>query len=96
MNALAAKLSWKSPASVEAIENQLSKIKETISKLKTQALDKEENKTVALGTSKINYMDPRISVVFCKTFELPIEKVYTKTLLNKFPWAMECDLDWKF
>lgn len=39
---------------------------------------KEENKTVALGTSKINYMDPRITVAFCKTYELPIEKIFNK------------------
>jgi DNA topoisomerase I len=36
---------------------------------------KEELKTVALGTSKINYLDPRITVAWCKRHEVPIEKV---------------------
>lgn len=36
---------------------------------------KEDLKTVALGTSKINYLDPRISVAWCKRHDVPIEKV---------------------
>ena len=40
-----------------------------------QAVDKEENKTIALGTSKLNYLDPRISVAWCKKYDVPIEKV---------------------
>ncbi|KAF9620094.1 hypothetical protein IFM89_010744 [Coptis chinensis] len=38
-------------------------------------LFKEDLKTVALDTSKINYLDPRISVAWCKRHEVPIEKV---------------------
>lgn len=38
---------------------------------------KEDLKTVALGTSKINYLDPRITVAWCKRSEVPIEKVRT-------------------
>jgi DNA topoisomerase-1 len=43
-------------------------------------MKKEDNKTIALGTSKINYNDPRISVVWCKNNEVPIEKVFAKAL----------------
>jgi len=32
-------------------------------------------------------MDPRITVAFCKKMELPIEKVFSKALMDKFPWA---------
>ena len=60
-----------------------------LNKLETQAVDKEENKTIALGTSKLNYLDPRITVAWCKKFEVPIEKVYTKTHRDKFRWAIE-------
>ena len=85
-------------------------------------------KTVALGTSKINYLDPRISVSWCKRNEVhasimsvsvhlssrpgcehaalgataaaqacricicemqvPMEKIFNKSLLSKFHWAM--------
>lgn len=36
---------------------------------------KDDMKTIALGTSKINYLDPRITVAWCKRHEVPIEKV---------------------
>lgn len=36
-----------------------------ISKLELSARVKEDLKTVALGTSKINYLDPRITVAWC-------------------------------
>ena len=44
---------------------------------------KEDLKTVALGTSKINYMDPRITVAWCKRNEVPIEKVMLLVGLNE-------------
>merc|ERR1712029_289982 len=40
--------------------------------LKKEAVEKAENKTIALGTSKLNYLDPRITVAWCKKFEVPI------------------------
>merc|ERR1712071_119286 len=43
-------------------EKQLEKLKEQLMKLEVQATDREENKEIALGTSKLNYLDPRISV----------------------------------
>lgn len=51
---------------------------------------------IATNTSKTNYNDPRITVVWCKKTETPIEKVFTKVLLEKFVWAMETKMDWKF
>ncbi len=32
--------------------------------MEVQATDREENKQIALGTSKLNYLDPRISVAW--------------------------------
>ena len=49
----------------------------------------DENKDIALGTSKLNYLDPRISVAWCKKHEVPIEKVYNKTQRQKFMWAID-------
>ncbi len=49
-----------------------------------------------IGTSKINYMDPRISVAWCKRCEVPIDKVFAKTLRDKFNWAMAVDPNWEF
>jgi hypothetical protein len=117
---------------------------------------KDTAKDVALGTSKINYMDPRITVAWCKRVlflllfclfdllcqirsvlrsvfhglffvagwlsrcdlfalagysglgvsawadgvgrqnEVPIEKVFAKTLRDKFNWAMAVPSVWRF
>ena len=76
---------------------------------------RESLKNVSLGTSKINYLDPRcvpraalaaawyrcaegrppfparsISVAWCKKHEVPIEKIYTKVLLEKFGVRFAC------
>lgn len=42
----------------------LERLKEQLAKLNVQATDKEENKQIALGTSKLNYLDPRISIAW--------------------------------
>jgi DNA topoisomerase-1 len=54
---------------------------------------KDDGKQIALGTSKTNYNDPRISVAWCKKNEVKVEKVFTKNLLSKFLWAMYTDAD---
>jgi DNA topoisomerase-1 len=58
--------------------------------------EKDDEKDIALGTSKTNYNDPRISVAWCKKNEVKIEKVFPKNLLSKFLWAMYTDAEWEF
>jgi DNA topoisomerase-1 len=41
-------------------------------------------------------MDPRISVAWCKRNEVPIENIFSKTLRDKFNWAMAVEPDWEF
>lgn len=48
----------------EKKKKQVERLKEQLSKLEIQETDKDENKTIALGTSKLNYLDPRISVAW--------------------------------
>ena len=74
--------------SVEKRKKAVEKLKEQLEKLEIQRTDKDENKTIALGTSKLNYLDPRISVAWCKKHDVPIEKVYNKTQRQKFMWAI--------
>ena len=46
---------------------------------------------------KQNYIDPRLTVVFTKKFGVPIEKFFSKTLREKFDWAIKSvDEDWDF
>ncbi|XP_076632378.1 DNA topoisomerase 1 isoform X1 [Colletes latitarsis] len=73
----------------EKKKKTLDKLKEQLTKLEVQATDKEENKEIALGTSKLNYLDPRISVAWCKKNNVPIERIYNKTQRDKFRWAID-------
>ncbi|XP_043919548.1 DNA topoisomerase 1-like [Protopterus annectens] len=52
------------------------RIEEQLMKLKVQATDREENKQIAFGTFKLNYLDPRISAAWCKKWGVPIAKIY--------------------
>ncbi len=49
---------------MEQTEKKLQRSEEALKKLEVQALDREENKDIALGTSKLNYLDPRISIAW--------------------------------
>merc|ERR1711879_54232 len=71
----------------QQVKKSVKKMEDLIKKLQLNQKMKNENKEIALGTSKINYMDPRITVAFCKKIELPIEKIFSKSLMDKFPWA---------
>ncbi|GAB66961.1 topoisomerase I [Plasmodium cynomolgi strain B] len=72
----------------ESCKKKLIALIKKVEQLKHQMKVRDDNKTIALGTSKINYMDPRITVAFCKRFEIPIEKIFNRSLRLKFPWAM--------
>jgi DNA topoisomerase-1 len=79
---------FKKAPTTDACEAKIEKFAEQIRKLEIDVRDRDENKEVALGTSKINYMDPRISVAWCKRCEVPIDKIFARTLRDKFNWAM--------
>lgn len=51
-------------SNVQKKKKLLERLKEQLVKLNVQATDKEENKQIALGTSKLNYLDPRISIAW--------------------------------
>ncbi len=73
------------------------KIKDKIKKLKEKKKLRTELKDISLGTSKTNYIDPRITVSFMKRHNIPIEKLFNKSLQDKFKWAIDgIDKDWKY
>jgi DNA topoisomerase-1 len=90
------KASQKKARPIDKLEEAIDKVTERIKTHKLQIVDRDETKEVALGTSKINYLDPRITVAWCETHDVPIEKLFSKTLVTKFPWAMEVEKEWKF
>lgn len=74
---------------VEKLRKAHAKQVEMLDKLNVQATDKEENKTIALSTSKLNYLDPRISIAWCKKHGVDVGKVFNKTQREKFQWAID-------
>jgi len=78
------------------LSNQIEKAEQRVEKIRLDMSMKEDLKNVALGTSKINYLDPRITVAWCKRYQVPIEKIFSKTLLTKFVWSMESSEDFNF
>ncbi len=79
----------KPSATIEKLEQQIAKMDDRINAIKNQIIDKDENKTTALGTSKINYIDPRLTFAWCAKFDVPVEKMFPKTLRDKFKWAAD-------
>jgi DNA topoisomerase I len=69
------------------------------SKIKLTRLKRDQKinmKNVSLGTSKMNYIDPRIIFAFIKRFEIPPEKLFTSTLLKRFTWASKVESTYRF
>jgi DNA topoisomerase-1 len=64
----------------EKLLEQIGKLDVRINTLKVQLGDKDKLKDVALSTSKINYIDPRLTVAWCKKYDVPLEKMFAKTL----------------
>ena len=72
------------------------KIEVKIKLIKLKRDTKEKMKNVSLGTSKNNYIDPRIIFAFIKKYDIPPEKLFTKVLLKRFEWASNVDADYRF
>jgi DNA topoisomerase-1 len=75
---------------------KVEEIKSKIKKLKAKKEMKIEFKNITTGTSKTNYIDPRITIAFLKIHNIPIDKIFPKTLQDKFAWAMSTDESFKF
>lgn len=80
----------------ESLQKKLAALTLRIQAAKNQRIDRDENKTTALGTSKTNYIDPRITAAWCQQHGVPLEKLFNKTLREKFKWAMTVSKDWRF
>ena len=80
----------------ETKSDKVNKINNKIKLLKLKKNNKNASKNVSLGTSKLNYIDPRIVISFSKKFEIPLEKLFSKTEINRFDWAKNVDKDYRF
>jgi DNA topoisomerase-1 len=80
----------------KAVRKNLIKIELLLKTIKSKKNLKIEMKNVSLGTSKINYIDPRITISFMKRHNIDINKLFTKTLQEKFSWALDVDENFIF
>lgn len=78
----------KLPATPESCLKRIEKAEAKIEKLEADKTDKGEGAQIQNSTSKINYMDPRITIAFCAKAGLPLSKVFPATLIDKFAWAI--------
>ena len=85
-----------SGAKSEGLEKKFVTINSRLSALRLQMTDRDENKTTALSTSKTNYIDPRITAAWCTYHGVSLEKMFNKSLRDKFKWAMNVEKEWKF
>ena len=81
------------PGNVEAA---IEKAKVQLNREENNARIKDENKSVSLGTSKINYIDPRIVCSWATREKVPLSKLFSATLQKKFPWAMTVTDSYRF
>jgi DNA topoisomerase-1 len=77
-------------------KEKLAKIKNKIQLIKLKKESKLKMKNVSLGTSKQNYIDPRIIFAFIKKYEIPRERVFNDKLLKRFEWASLVESDFRF
>lgn len=98
--------------SVETIDNMIKKLKDKKNKttdkdklkllnaklvnLKMKKDTKIKQKNVSLGTSKNNYIDPRIIFAFQKKYNIPQDKLFNTALITRFEWASDVASDYKF
>lgn len=75
---------------------KIKKIDAKIDIFKLKKDTKGKMKNVSLGTSKTNYIDPRIIFSFIKKYEIPQDKLFTKQLLTRFEWASKVNKDYNF
>lgn len=84
------------PKDVIGCKKKIAETRMRLDKHNAAMQEKEDNKLVSLGTSKMNYMDPRITVSWCKKVDLAIERVFPRTVRTKFPWAMHFKSTYSF
>jgi DNA topoisomerase-1 len=83
----------------ESIKDKIAKLdkdsksyKEKVNKIK----EKEKSAHLALGTSKLNYIDPRITIATLKKYGIELDQYYNERELNKFKWAINTPKDYIF
>ena len=83
---------------ITAVNKKITNTKKKIKDLKNKKNLQSESKNLAKGTSKINYIDPRITISFLKKVGLfdQIDKFFNKSQQEQFKWAIEVTDDFRW
>lgn len=89
------------PSSLKSIENMKNKIKKEKNIEKKKILKKKYMilkllSNLNLSTSITNYIDPRIIYSFVKTYNLDIQKLVSKSIIQQIQWAENFSNKWVF
>ena len=81
-----------------AINKKITNQQEKIKRMKNKKTLQQESKSLSSGTSKTNYIDPRITIAFLKANSIMdnIDKFFNKTYQTNFQWAMNVDENFKW
>jgi hypothetical protein len=71
------------------IKAQIKKLNESIAVKKFDENMKKETANVALGTSLNSYINQTVIISWCKDVDYPLDKIYTKTQIEKFSGFVE-------
>jgi len=72
----------------DVVGRRITALNEKIKKCEIKKTEKDDLKEISTSTSKVNYIDPRISLVWCDKAGLDYTKVFPKALQQKFAWAI--------
>ena len=78
-------------------DKKIKLIDKKIKSKKTTINSKKTTQSVAIGTSLINYIDPRVIISWCKKNNMDLKNIYSDVLLKKFFWAISTtDENWDY
>lgn len=82
---------------IDVCERKITALRDRIRKLEIKKKERDSTKEVSTSTSKVNYIDPRITISWCKENGVDAKKIFPKTMRNKFCWAFaEVEKDGEF
>ncbi|KCV71467.1 hypothetical protein H696_02413 [Fonticula alba] len=72
-------------------------LNQKIERIRLDVATKMEGRHASLSTSKANYLDPRVTVAWSLRHGVPLDKVFPKTVRERFAWATDRpDREFKF
>ena len=84
--------------SVKTVNAKISKLQGKLKIEKSKKSLKTQSVSLSSGTSKQNYIDPRITIAFLKKMEIfdNVQLFFNSSMLKQFEWAMDVDENFRF